>query len=287
MQDVAREDGRQQGHPRQQHHDQVQRNGAQDDLGLPHIGQAFLDLLDRTQLARIDLGLAAGADQQQGADGQEEQTHGAGIGQGHVQPDDDPAEGRAGDGPGLEGDGLGRDSRRQGLAPHHHGQEGLAGRGQEGARRAEHGGHGQQPPQRRRPVQGHGEKGQGAQALDHDGQGHGVLAVAPVGHGPGGQGEGQQRQELTQAHQPQIEAGFGDRMIAPGDLIDLPQQGRGLNLDAQDSGDASDPQQAEIADRPGTGRPAVVRSGRGRRLGRNGRGGVDTVCGHVLRGVFG
>ena len=42
-----------------------------------------------------------------------------------------------------------------------------------------------------------------------------------------------QQQELAQADKAQIQARLLDRMVAPGDLIDLPQQGRGLDLDGQ------------------------------------------------------
>ena len=79
-----------------------------------------------------------------------------GVGQRHIDPDDHPAQRRSGDGPGLEGDRLGRDGRRQGPAADHHRQEGLTGRGQKRPRRAEQGRHRQQAPQRRRSVQGHG-----------------------------------------------------------------------------------------------------------------------------------
>ncbi|MNI70612.1 hypothetical protein D3C73_1264340 [compost metagenome] len=83
MQDVAREDRRQQRHPGQQDDDQVQGDGAQDDLGLPDIGEAFPDLLHRAQFGWIDLGLASGADQQEAGDRHQEQPHGRGVGQGH------------------------------------------------------------------------------------------------------------------------------------------------------------------------------------------------------------
>ena len=283
MQDVAREDGRQQGHARQQHHHQIQRYGAQHDLGLPHIGEPLLDRIHRRQWVGLGRGLAAGADQDEGGDGQEEHPQRHRIGQGHIDAHDHPAQGRAGDSPGLEGDGLGRDGGRQGLATHHHRQEGLAGRGQKGARCAEQGRDRQQPPQRRRAVKRHGQERRRAGRLDQDGDPHGPLPVAPIRHRPGRQGEGQQRQELTQADQPQIQAGLFDRMIAPRDLIDLPQQGRGLDLDGQNRHDPPEPQQAEVAYPPRAGRPL----GRRRRNGQGGGAGVDGFCGHVRLGDFG
>ena len=129
-------------------------------------------------------------------------------------------------------------------------------------------------------MQRHEQEADGAAGLDDDGQGDGVLAVTAVGQGPGGQGQGQQRQELAQADEAQIQAGLGDGMVAAGDLIDLPQQGRGLDLDAQHRRHPPEPQQAEIADGPGTGRAA----GRRRRLDRFGR--LDGF-GHVRRSTFG
>ena len=292
MQDVAREDRRQQRHPGQQDDDQIQRNGAQHDLGLPDIGQAFADLLHRPQFGRIDLRLALGADQDEAGDCRQKQRHRRGVGQRHVHADDDPAQRWPRNGAGLESDRLSGDGGRQGLATHHHRQKGLAGRSKESARRAEHGGDRQQAPQGRRSVQRHHQEGARAHPLDDDGQGDGMLAVAPVGHRPGRQGEGQQRQELAQAHQPQIETGLLDRMIAPCDLIDLPQQGRGLDLDAQNRHHPAQPQQAEVANAPRTGRPVIGRrterrARRQRRLGRNRRGGIYGFSRHVRLGVFG
>ena len=278
VQDVAGEDRRQQGDAGQQHHDQIQRDGAEHDLGLPDVAQAFLDRLDRRQLVRVGRGLAAGADQQEGGDAEEEQAQRHGIGQRHVDADDDPSQRRAGDGSGLERHRLGGDGGRQGLATDHHWQKGLAGGGEEGARGSEHGGDRQKPPQRRGAVQRHHQEGEGAQTLYHDRDGHGDLAVAHVGHGPCGQGERQQRQKLAQADEAEIQARLGHWMVAPRDRIDLPQQRRGLDLDRQHRHDTPEPQQLEVPDAPRARRAFWRR----RRL--DGFGGLDGFCGHGLGG---
>jgi len=69
-------------------------------------------------------------------------------------------------------------------------------------------------------------------------------------------------------------------LVAASDLIDLPQQGRGLDLDAQHRRDTPDPEQAEVGDRPGAGGAF----GRRRRLDRF--GGLEGF-GHVRRSAFG
>ena len=70
--------------------------------------------------------------------------------------------------------------------------------------------------------------------------------------------------------------------IAPGDLVDLPQQGRGLDLNAEHGYDPPQPEQAEVPDGPGTGRFPVSRRRRRRR-----RPGVYALDAHVRRSTFG
>ena len=188
-----------------------------------------------------------GADQEEGASGEEIKHRRTAIGRRGGKAAQNPAEPWPENGAGLPGQRApGYGARQDPLGHHHRAHRGLGG-GLKGADGPKAGGDGENRDQGRRRLDGQKGEARDEDKLGPDADEGNLLAVEMVRRRPGDEGEREQRHELGQTHHADQKGAFLDGLGQPRHLIDLPAQGHRLDHDGEGGKKPRGQKQAVIA----------------------------------------
>ena len=265
VEDIAREHRQHRRRAPEQDREQIERDRPQHELVAAHVAKP-VDHLVPGMLRAFDRGSRLRPDHEHAQQRQREQAGRDRIGRGRRPGVEIAAERGPDDRSGLPGDRAHRDRLWQYLARDEVGREGLQGRHGEGARHAEQGGDGEEYGKGDRALPGAPAKDARAEQFERDRRPGDEAPVEPVGGPACHQRKREQRNELDDSDETELERGGLQIHGLAGDVVDLPADDDHGDHLRDRRGQPGHPVETEIANGEGRARlhQAAVRPPGGR-----------------------